>query len=266
MFLENTSDVDVSNIDLSDPLIIALIIVGTLIILVSIFACVIEVILAVKYIKYNHKENSLGLTGKDAARKFLDDNDLQHIRVSATGSLIFGNSYGHYFKKVRLRRFTYKKKSVTSLAMAAQKCELAIMDKEGDPDMVRRVRLTPIVYFGPFAVIPLLIIGLLLDFAVFHTGGVCAIIFTLLGIGLFIASFVLQFMELKTEIKAQKRCYELLKNEGASNDDIEMMKGLFKIYNIEYINNIILAILEVIWRVLIAILRARSNSSSSSKK
>lgn len=263
MFLETTTDTP--EINFSDPLIIAIIIVGGLIILVSLFSMVIEIWLAIRYIKYNHKENSLGLSGKDAARKFLDDNDLQHIKVSATGSLMFGNSYGHYFKKVRLRRLTYKKKSVTSLAMAAQKTELAIMDKEQDPDMVRRVRLTPIVYFGPFALIPLLLIGLLLDFLVFKSNGVCTIILTLVGVALFIASFVLQFMELKTEIKAQKRCYELLKKEGASEEDIELMHDLFRLYNIEYINNIILSILEVIWRILILILRAREGNSNSSK-
>lgn len=254
MFLE---DVSIEELDLGDPLVIALIIVGGLIILVSIASIIIEIVLAIQYIRYNRTENSLGLSGKDAARKFLDDNDLQHIKVSATGSLLFGNSYGHYFKKVRLRRFTYKKKSVTSLAMAAQKCQLAIMDKEGDPDMKKRIILTPIVIFGPFAFIPLVIIGVLLDILILNTVGPFTIVLTVAGVVLFLAAFILQFVELKTEIKAQKRCYDLLKQEGASEEDIELMHGLFRIYNVEYINNIILSILELIWRILYAVLQSK---------
>jgi hypothetical protein len=39
--------------------------------------------------------------------------------------------------------------------MGAQKAALAILDKEGDEDMKKRIRLVPLVTFGPFAFIPL---------------------------------------------------------------------------------------------------------------
>jgi len=58
-------------------------------------------------VKYNRKRNSSGKTGEEIARKILDDNDLKNIRVSKNGSILFGNSYSHYFKKVRLRRLDF---------------------------------------------------------------------------------------------------------------------------------------------------------------
>lgn len=133
----------------SDAVILALIVVGGLLVIASIVALAISIFLAISYIKYNRRQNSAGKTGEEIARTILDRNGLQKIRVSKNGSILFGNSYSHYFKKVRLRRLTWQKKSVTSLAMAAQKSSLAVMDKENDPDMRKLVRLTPLIYLGP---------------------------------------------------------------------------------------------------------------------
>lgn len=244
---------------------IALLIVGGLIVLVAIGSLGVSIYLAIKYITYNRRKNSIGMTGQDAARKILDANGLNHIKVSCVGSLMFGNSYSHYFKKVRLRRLTYKKQSISSLAMAAQKSCLAILDKEGDPDMKRRVRLVPLITFGPFAFIPLLIIGILLDFIVFGGTGVITLIFAILGFSFYIFAFVLTVMTLKTEMKAQKRAYEVLKeNAMATDEELEMMKELFRLYNIQYINDMIMAFLEILYRVLMIIARVQSSSTSSS--
>lgn len=88
------------------------------------------------------------------ARQLPDKNGLQNIKVSKTGSILLGSSYSHCFRKVRLRRLTWKKDSVTSLTMAAQKSSLAVLDKEGDPDMRKRVRLTPFICLRPTTFVP----------------------------------------------------------------------------------------------------------------
>ena len=85
---------------------IALVIVGALIALIGLVSLVVSVWLSVKYYKFNRKQNSIHMTGEQVARKVLDDNDLEHIKVKVTGSVQFGNSYSHYFKKVRIRRMT----------------------------------------------------------------------------------------------------------------------------------------------------------------
>ena len=143
----------------SDAIAIAIFVVLVLIVIFAIVGIVISIILGIKYHKFNKMKNSCGLTGEEAARRILDNNGLQHIKVKCTGSLIFGNSYSHWFKKVRLRRFTYKKDSVTSLAMAAQKSALAVMDKDKEPIMKVRNILYPIQILGPLMFLPLVIIG-----------------------------------------------------------------------------------------------------------
>lgn len=216
--------------------------------------------------KYNRRKNNCGKSGEEVARTILDQNGLQHIRISKTGSILFGNSYSHYFKKVRLRRLTWKKDSVTSLSMAAQKSSLAVLDKEGDPDMKTRIKLTPVIYFGPLAFVPLVIIGALLDLLVVKAGnGLCTIICAGLGLVIYAAAFVMSLMVLKTEKKAQVMALKLMKEEGlATDEEVEMSKKLFRLYNIEYVNDMIIALLELIYRVLQIVAYVQSSSSSSS--
>ncbi len=242
----------------------AIFIVGGLIILLAVVSIIVSIWLAIKYVTYNRRMNSAGITGSDAARKILDHNGLQDIKVSVVGSLLFGNSYSHYFKKVRLRRRTNQKASITSLAMGAEKSALAILDKEGDKDMKTRVALTPIIFFGPIAFIPLVLIGVLIDFLVLNGTGVVTMVFAGIGLLFYLVSFILSMMVLKTEVKAQKRACEILQQEGlATQEEIELMKGLFKVYNVQYVNDMILELLEFIMRILTIIARSQNSSSSN---
>ena len=253
----------------SDSLAIAMLVVIALIIVFGLIGVGISIYLWVKYHKLNKTKNSIGMTGEEVARSILDKNDLNHIKVKATGSLIWGNSYSHYFHKVRLRRFTYKKDSVTSLAMAAQKSSLAILDKENDPAMKTRNVLIPIQFFGPIMFVPLVIIGIIIDLVI--AGGVknvnYTVTFVMAGIGLlfYILAFILTGVILKVETTAQKRALQILKEDSlATDDEIREIEGLYKVYNLEYINNMILAFLELVLRVLQIVAGAQGASSKSS--
>ena len=230
---------------------IALIIVGALIAVVGLASGITSIWLTVKYFRFNRKENSLGLTGIEIARKILDDNGLEHIKVKKTGSLLFGNSYSHYFKKVRLRGFIRHEKSLTSIGMGAQKAALAILDKEGDKDMKRRVRLAPFVTFGPFAFIPLILVGGALDYFVFNGSGICTLVLGAIGLLFYVYAIVLSALTLKTEKKAQNRAYEILERDyHVAAEELSALKELFRLYNIQYINDIILSSLELLYTIL----------------
>ena len=239
---------------------IALLIVGCLIAVFSIVAGIISIWLVVKYHKYNRKENSLGLSGIDVARKILDDHGLTDIKVSRTGSLMFGNSYSHYFKRVRLRGFIRHENSITSMGIGAQKAALAILDKEEDPDMKKRIRLVPMITFGPFAFIPLVAIGAALDYFAFGGSGTCTLILGVIGLLFYLYSLILSILTLKTEKKAQDRAYEILRNRYyVTEEELSALKELFRLYNIQYINDIILSSLELIYRVLQIVYAIKKN-------
>ena len=243
---------------------IAIGIVGLLICIVGIVSGVISIWLTIRYSKFNKIENSAGMTGQEVARKILDDHDLPHIQVSTTGSFLFGNSYSHYFKKVRLRRMTRHEKSLTSLGMGAQKAALAVLAKEEDPDMKRQIRLVPFITFGPFAFIPLLFGGIVLDYFVFNQNGACTMILGGLGLLFYAYSIVLSITTLKTERKAQNRAYEILLADGLiTAEEAEKLKKLFHLYNVQYVNDIILACLELLYNILKIAALFTGNSDST---
>ncbi|MCM1224354.1 MAG: zinc metallopeptidase [Lachnospiraceae bacterium] len=248
----------------SDIVILAMVCVVALIILLSIVALGVSLWLGISYMKYNRKQNSAGKSGEEIARRLLDSHGLQHIRVTKTGSMLFGNSYSHYFKKVRLRRLTWQKKSVTSLAMAAQKSSLAVLDKENDADMQKRIKLTPVMNFGPLAFVPLVMIGLILDLFVLKSGnGICTIVLSVVGLVFYLLAFVMSLLVLKTEKKAQVRAVELMREQSlATEEEIEMCRKLFRLYNIEYVNDMLMALLELIYRVLQIIAAVQNNKQS----
>ena len=242
---------------------IALMIVGALIFIVGLYAGVVSIWLIYKYYKFNRRENSLGMTGTQIARKILDDNGLEHIAVKRTGSLFFGNSYSHYFKKVRLRGFIRHQTSLTSMGMGAQKAALAILDKEGDEDMRKRIRLVPIMTFGPFACIPLLAIGVLLDWAIVTSSGIFTFVFGGIGLLFFAYSIVLSVLTLKTEKKAQNKAYEILERDyNVTGEELVALKELFHLYNIQYVNDIILSALELIYTALEIAIALKGDSNS----
>lgn len=241
---------------------IAIGIVGLLICIFGIISGVISIWLAIRYTKFNKTENSAGMTGQEVARKILDENDLTHIKVSTTGSLMFGNSYSHYFKKIRLRRMTRHEKSLTSLGMGAQKAALAVLAKENDPDMKRQIRLVPLITFGPFAFIPLILVGAALDYFVFNQSGTCTMVLGGLGLLFYVYSIVLSITTLKTERKAQQRANEILLQQNLiTAEESEKLQKLFHLYNVQYVNDIILSFLELIYNVLKIIAMVKGNDN-----
>ena len=242
---------------------LAIMIVSGLIVIVGAYALIVSIWLMVKYVRFNRTKNSAGLTGQEVARKILDANGLNHIAVKATGSLLFGNSYSHYFKKVRLRRFTRHERSLTSLGMGAQKAALAILDKEGDKDMRKRIRLYPLIIFGPFAFIPLLIIGGLIDYFLLNQTGVITLIAGGLGFLFYAYAIVLSVLTLKTEKKAQQRAYDILEQKNlVTNEELKALKELFHLYNVQYVNDIILSSLELLYFALEIMSMAQGDSTS----
>ena len=243
---------------------IALLVVGVLIFIVGIVATITSIWLAVKYFKFNRRQNSLGMTGMEMARSILDANGLQKIKVKRTGSLLFGNSYSHYFKKVRLRGLIRHETSLTSMGLGAQKAALAILDKEGDPDMKKRIRLVPIITFGPFMFIPLILIGVVIDLFVFNGDtGVFTLALGGLGFLFYAYSLVLSIVTLKTEKKAQNRAYEILERDyNVKAEELSALKELFRLYNIQYVNDIILSSLELIYTALQIAIAIKGDSSN----
>jgi Zn-dependent membrane protease YugP len=110
--------------------------------------------------------------------------------------------------------------------------------------------------------IPLITVGILLDFFLFNQSGICTYVLGGLGLLFYVYSIVLSVLTLKTEKKAQQRAYAILKaNHMATAEELEDLEELFHLYNIQYINDIILACLELLYTLLQIALALSDNSS-----
>jgi hypothetical protein len=75
---------------------------------------------------------------------------------------------------------------------------------------------------------------------------------------------VLSVSTLKTEKKAQARAYEILARDyGIKDDELVALKELFHLYNIQYVNDIILSSLELLYNILQIAIAIKGNGSSS---
>ncbi len=223
----------------------ALLAVGAMIMLVALAALGISALLGLSYLRYTQQKNSAHITGETAARRLLDANGLHDVDVKITTSLIFGNSYSHYFKTVRLRRLSVGRESLAALAMSGEKVALAVLDRENDPDMRLRNRVSPFITLGPLLFLPLIVLGMVTDYLLAGASGYVTLALWSLALLVYLFSFALSFTTLKTEKKAQRRACSLLSESGMlTEDEKPQLQKLFRLYNIQYINDVVLSLLE----------------------
>ena len=109
-----------------------------------------------------------------------------------------------------------------------------------------------------------MVIGVLIDILVFKFTGVVTMVTVGIGLLFYVISFVLSIMVLKTEVKAQAKALQIMREDNmATSEELEMMKELYRLYNIQYINDIIMEFLQMLLKILQFVARVQANSSSN---
>ena len=114
------------------------------------------------YKKYARVANGTGLTGRQIARRMLDENGLHDVRIER----VSGTLSDHYDPRtcvVRLSEGVYDTASVSAMAVACHECGHAVQHARGYVPMNVRSALVPIANFGSSAWLILIIVGILLD-------------------------------------------------------------------------------------------------------
>lgn len=166
--------------------------------------------------KYDKVHSARNITGADAARRILDANGLQHIRIEH----INGNLTDHYSPNenvIRLSDATYNSTSVAAIGVAAHECGHAIQHKVGYAPIRVRNGIVPFVNICNRLSLPMFIIGLILGYTPLAYIG--ALLFG--GVVLF------QLVTLPTETNASKRAMETL--EGMYVLEGDELKGARKV-------------------------------------
>lgn len=151
------------------------------------------------FAKYDKVKSARGITGAMAARRILDANGLQHIRIEH----VSGNLTDHYSPKedvIRLSDATYNSDSVAAIGVAAHECGHAVQHQVGYAPIKIRNSIVPVVNIGSTLSMPLFFIGLLLGSTKLALGG--AMLFGLV--------LLFQLITLPVEINASRRAMQTL--------------------------------------------------------
>jgi len=162
------------------------------------------------YSKYATVRNRKGITGAEAARRILDSNGLQDVRVE----MIQGRLSDHYDPRKRILRLSpqvYHEPSIASISIAAHEAGHAVQHSKGYAPIKIRNAFAPVVSIASGLAWPILIVGLLIIWAGNLMQG--NMIFDI-GIILYASVVVFQAITLPVEFNASHRAIEEMNRIG----------------------------------------------------
>ncbi len=212
-----------------------------LILFIIIVPLIAEIKVKMNYNTYSKQKNSLNMTGKEVARKILDNNGLNYVDILQTkGSLT--DHYNPLTKKIFLSENTYGSKSIAAAAVAAHEVGHAIQDKESYSYLRFRNKMVPFVNFTSRAATILIFISFIFNFMEMFDAGI-----VLLLVGL-----LFQLITLPVEFNASNRAKEQLKSCGLlEKNDITGTKSMLNAAAFTYVASFLAMALQILRLILI---------------
>lgn len=206
-----------------------------------------QMYVTLSYKKYRDIESSQKNTGAITARKILDANGLQNIKINK----IKGNLTDHYDprkKTINLSTDVYEGTSIAAVSVAAHECGHAIQDKEGYIFLKIRSFLVPITNFSSKIGYLAIIIGLIFN----------AINLATFGIILLLCILLFQIVTLPVEFNASSRAKnQLEKLLILDNYEINDSSKMLRAAALTYVASLVTSLLQILRLVLIVSSRDR---------
>lgn len=155
------------------------------------------------YAHYSKVHAATRQKGAEVARALLDEQGLYDVKVEMTNTTL-GDHFDPRTNTVRLSPEVYQGASLASLGIASHETGHAIQHATGYLPLGIRNSLVPVVNIGSNLAFPLFIIGLIFSFPALLR----------VGIYLFAAVVLFQFITLPVEFNASRRALKILHNGG----------------------------------------------------
>ena len=159
------------------------------------------------YSKYSKQITSRHVTGYHAARRILDANGLQDVRIERTP----GELTDHYDPRenvIRLSNAVYDSPSAAAVGVAAHEAGHAVQYATKYAPIKLRTAIIPITRFGSAAALPLFIIGMF--------AALPALMYV--GIAFYSVALLFQLITLPVEFNASKRAMTALRESAFLSD------------------------------------------------
>lgn len=200
-----------------------------------------QILVKVRFSKYGGIENSQGITGREMARKILDENGLSDVRIIPTRGELTDN-YNPMNRTVNLSESTYNSNSIAAVSVAAHECGHAIQHKERYLFLRIRLGMVPILNvtanLSYFAILIGYFAGLLQMFEI--------------GIILESVSVLFNLITLQVEFDASRRGMSNLKNSNMfEKEEISSSRKMLTAAALTYVGAALSAIVSILRLILI---------------
>lgn len=166
--------------------------------------------------KYSKQISQRRITGAEAAQRVLSANGVRNVRIER----VHGELTDHYDPKanvIRLSGAVYDNPSTAAIGVACHEAGHAVQYAQSYAPIKLRAAVIPITNFGSKLAMPLILLGILLNFL-----GEISYAFIYLGITCFGLSLVFQLITLPVEFNASRRAMVAIEeNEILTRDELK---------------------------------------------
>ena len=219
----------------------AYLVVGVLIVIMSVVCLVLEIRVWLCYRKANKRGISTNMTGIESARYVLDQAGLTQVKVRKAG----------FIREAINMEFTAK-----------QIADMIGGRVEGDEQAKMRGKLSLLGIFGPLLFIPIILIGMIIDYLVMKDITIISYASMAFSGLLLVAGFIVTWLNIPVEKRANALALRMMRDYGLANEDeLEMMAEVYDAYILSYIAQFILEVLRVVQWILEIIIRMQNKNS-----
>ena len=201
--------------------------------------------------KYSSQFSRRGLTGAQAADQVLRANGVYNVRIER----IPGDLTDHFDPKtnvIRLSDSVCDSSSVAAIGVACHEAGHAVQYAQGYGPIQLRAAIIPITNIGSKLAMPLILLGLLLEFL----GGISNF-FAAAGVICFSFSLIFQLITLPVEFNASHRAITAISQSGILFDDeISGAKKTLRAAAMTYVAALAVSLMQLL-RLLIIVNRRR---------
>ena len=217
-----------------------------------IFAMVASARVSSVYRKYSEQRSRRGITGAQAARRILDANGLNNVRLER----VSGNLTDHYDPRsniIRLSDSVYDNPSAAAVGIACHEVGHALQYASGYQPIKLRMAIIPVTQIGSKLAVPLVMVGLILDAL---SGMFLSLAY--IGIALFALCTVFQLITLPIEYNASNRARGQISACGLLYDDeVNDVRKVLNAAAMTYVASLAVSLMQLL-RLLMIVSGRRS--------
>lgn len=203
--------------------------------------------------KHNSTRCRSGYTGYDTVTRLMRANGVYDISVGSVRGFL--TDHYHPTKAiVNLSESTYANNSVAAVAVAAHEMGHVMQNKEGYGLYKIRTALVPVVNFGTRLAMPLVLVGLLLDWFSATADANTGFYIAMVGVILYGGSLLFALVTLPVELNASHRAQKMLLAEGIlTQEEIPAAKEVLSAAALTYLASLMTSLVYFL-RFLVRVL------------